>query len=213
MLSDNVYEFVNIMDEKGELVFNDRRAQRIERSMANLEIRFGQGGYQASEFIKRYLPNNYFDLLLVQAQKARGRRTLVYSIYTGKQDITTRLKAVLSDNGLKTAVLRSTVSPDKREDWIMEQVDRGIDCLICNPELVKTGMDLYDFPALLFMQSGTNVYTVQQAARRSWRIGQTEDVEVAFMGYNESQQAHCLRLMAENDNLHARLTHFSDILN
>ncbi len=57
------------------------------------------------------------------------------------------------------------------EDWVADQVERGIDVLITNPELVKTGLDLLDFPTIVFLQSGFNVYTVQQAARRSWRIG------------------------------------------
>jgi 5'-3' exonuclease len=65
MLADNVYDFINLMDENGNLVFADRRALRMERSMANLEFGFGQGGYQPTEYIKRYLPDGYFDLMIV----------------------------------------------------------------------------------------------------------------------------------------------------
>lgn len=32
--------------------------------MASMEVGFGEGGYQASEFIKRYLPQGFFDLLV-----------------------------------------------------------------------------------------------------------------------------------------------------
>ena len=428
MLADNVYDFINLMDENGDLIFNDRRANRMERSMANLEFGFGQGGYQPTEFIKRYLPNQYFDLLIVdeahefknqsaqgqamgvlsnkckkaviltgtlmggyasdlfhllwrilgkrmrednylynergtlgsaemsfmrdhgvlkdvykesessshrtargkkmtvrtskapgfgpkgiaryvlpytvflklkdigegvlpdyreeliqvpmttdqledyqkmsliltnelkqalvhgdttllgvvinvllrwpdtcfrpesvthprtrqllhfngsifddddispkeaemirlcKAEKAKGRRSLVYTIYTGKQDVASRYKRLLTREGLKADVLRSSVGTDKREDWIMDKVDRGIDVMICNPELVKTGLDLLDFPTILFMQSGYNVYTVQQASRRSWRIGQKDDVVVYFLGYHDSAQVSCLELMAK----------------
>ena len=83
----------------------------------------------------------------------------------------------------------------------MEQVDRGIDALVCNPELVKTGLDMLEFPTILFMQTGYNVlsliHTLQQAARRSWRIGQTRDVDVDFLGYQGSAQMRCLQLMAQ----------------
>lgn len=99
--------------------------------------------------------------------------------------------------GLKTAALRSTVATDRREEWILDQVDLGIDILITNPELVKTGLDLLEFPTLAFMQSGYNVYTIQQASRRSWRIGQREDVNVYFFGYSRTAQITCLSLMAE----------------
>ncbi|MEZ1569063.1 DEAD/DEAH box helicase, partial [Pseudomonas aeruginosa] len=65
MLVDNVSEFINLMDAKGDFVFSDRQAKRMERSMANIEFGFGEGGYQPTEFIKRQLPNGYFDLLVV----------------------------------------------------------------------------------------------------------------------------------------------------
>ena len=55
MLGDNLYEFINLMDANGQLVFSDRQAQRMERAMANMEFGFGEGGFQASEFVKRYL--------------------------------------------------------------------------------------------------------------------------------------------------------------
>ncbi|MGR9052751.1 MAG: helicase-related protein, partial [Gammaproteobacteria bacterium] len=134
---------------------------------------------------------------LCKREKAQNRKVLVYTVYTGKRDTATRLKQLLESAGFKTAVLRSSVSTDRREDWIMDQVDRGVDVLVCNPELVKTGLDLLDFPTICFMQSGYNVYTVQQAARRSWRIGQKQSVKVYYLGYEKSAQIACLSLMAK----------------
>ena len=429
MLSDNVYEFINLMDEGGELYFNDRQAKRMERAMANTEFSFGQGGYQPTEFIKRYLPQGYFGSLIVdegheyknensaqgqamgvlaakcqktllltgtlmggyaddlfyllhrlnpsmmiedgfnynerntlgtasmgfmrehgilkdihketdggshrtargnnvshrtskgpgfspmgimryilpitaflklkdiggdvlppyqehfrevpmtaemrgvyhtlsttltgelkealrrgdtsllgvvlnvllawpdtcfrdelvrhprtkeqlaylpalfdegsptpkelelleicKAEKMRGRRTLVYTTYTGTRDTAARLKNFLEKEGFKVAVLRASVEAVKREDWLFDQVDRGVDIIITNPELVKTGLDMLEFPTIVFMQSGYNVYTLQQAARRSWRIGQEDDVDVYFLGYEGSAQMQCLELMAK----------------
>lgn len=373
MLGDNLFEFINLMDENGELVFSDRQAQRMERAMANMEFGFGEGGYQPSEYIKRYLPQGTFDLLIAdeaheyknagsaqgqamgvlaakarkmvlltgtlmggyaddlffllfrslpgrmiedgyrpnaqgsltsaamafmrdhgvlkdiysestgsshktakgskitvrtvkapgfgpkgvlrcvlpftvflklkdiggnvlppyeeefrdvamtpeqasayrqlsgtltmhlkqalakrdttllgvvlnvllawpdtcfrpetvkhprthamlaftpaqfgdidvmpkerelidicRQQKAAGRKTLVYSVYSGTRDTTSRLKALLEQEGFKVAVLRASVDASRREDWIAEQLDRGIDVLITNPDLVKTGLD------------------------------------------------------------------------
>ncbi|HEQ2012207.1 TPA: DEAD/DEAH box helicase, partial [Pseudomonas aeruginosa] len=415
MLVDNVSEFINLMDAKGDFVFSDRQAKRMERSMANIEFGFGEGGYQPTEFIKRQLPNGYFDLLVVDEgheyknsgsaqgqamgvlaakarktvlltgtlmggyaddlfyllfriltqrmiedgyrpnargsmapaamsfmrdhgvlkdiyterdgdshktargkklsvrtvkapgfgpkgihrfvlpftvflklkdiggnvlpdyqeefvdvpmapdqasayqrlaatltaelrqalarrdttllgvvlnvllawpdccfrpeivkhprsrdtlafvpaifgdeqlmpkeqalvdlcleEKAKGRKVLAYTVYSGTRDTTSRLKKVLEQSGLKVAVLRASVDTARREDWILDQVDRGIDVLITNPELVKTGLDLLDFPTIAFLQTGYNVYTLQQAARRSWRIGQKHPVRVVFFGY------------------------------
>jgi SNF2 family DNA or RNA helicase len=427
MLDDNVYEFVNLMDASGDLVFTDRQATRMERALANLEFSFGQGGYQPTEFIKRYLPGGYFDLLVVdegheyknegsaqgqamavlvskvrkvvlltgtlmggyaddlfhllwrvmpermiedgyryrrgslgpaamaymrhhgvlkdiyreseskshktargksvsvrtvkapgfgpegiaryvlpftvflklkdlgsgilpeyrehyheiamtaeqaehyavlqntlvdelrralragdnsllgvvlnallawpdccfreevvrhprfrsliakvpalfgpdpmpkeldlleiaKSNKVANRRVLVYTTYTGKRDTASRLKSLFEEHGLRAAVLRSSVESSHREDWIADQLDRGIDCLVTNPELVKTGMDLLAFPTIYNMQTGFNVYTLQQASRRSWRIGQKEEVDVYFSGYRDTTQINQLSLMAK----------------
>src|SRR3546814_14916610 len=108
-----------------------------------------------------------------------------------------RLKVLLEQEGFKVAVLRASVDASRREDWIAEQLDRGIDVLITNPELVKTGLDLLEFPTIVFLQSGYNVYSLQQAARRSWRIGQKQPVRVVYLGYANSSQLTCLGLMAK----------------
>jgi SNF2 family DNA or RNA helicase len=134
---------------------------------------------------------------LCRKEKAEGRKTLVYSVYTGTRDTTSRLKTLLEQEGFKVAVLRASVDASRREDWIAEQLDRGIDVLITNPELVKTGLDLLEFPTIVFMQSGYNVYSLQQAARRSWRIGQKHAVRVIYLGYAATSQMACLGLMAK----------------
>lgn len=143
------------------------------------------------------MPKEQALLDLCLTEKANNRKVLAYSVYTGTRDTTSRLKRVLEQADLKVAVLRASVDTARREDWILDQVDRGIDVLITNPELVKTGLDLLDFPTIAFLQTGYNVYTLQQAARRSWRIGQKQPVRVIFFGYAGSSQITCLQLMAK----------------
>ncbi len=163
------------------------RHPHSRRVLADMPPAFGDEPSPKEEWLANYCVE----------QKVQRRRVLVYTNYTGKRDTTARLKALLSGRGLKVAVLRASVDTDKREDWVAEQVDKGVDVLITNPELVKTGLDLLEFPSILFLQTGYNVYTLMQAARRSWRIGQREDVEVLFLGYRQSSQSQCLALMAE----------------
>lgn len=164
---------------------------RHPRSKAVL---FSQGPvFQESELT----PKEQQLLDLCKQEKAQGRNVLVYSIYSGTRDTTARLKSHLEMNGFKVAVLRASVDAARREDWVADQVERGIDVLVTNPELVKTGLDLLEFPTIVFMQSGFNVYTLMQAARRSWRIGQKHPVKVVFLGYSGSSQVECLSLMAK----------------
>lgn len=134
---------------------------------------------------------------ICKQQKAEGRKPLAYSAYTGTRDTTSRLKMLLEQKGFKVAVQRASVNASRREDWIAKQLDRGIDVLITNPALVKTGLDLLEFVTIVFMQSGYNVYSLQQAARRSWRIGQKQPVCVIHLGYANTSQMTCLGLMAK----------------
>ena len=136
-------------------------------------------------------------LELCRQERSHGRRLLVYTTYTGGRDTTSRLKAILEQSGFKVAVLRSTVEAVKREDWLADQVERGVEIIITNPELVKTGLDMLEFPTIVFMQTGYNVYTLLQAARRSWRIGQKNYVRVLFLGYQGTAQEQCLTLMSK----------------
>ena len=42
-----------------------------------------------------------------------------------------------------------------------------------------------------------SVYTIRQASRRSWHIGQTRPVKVVFMAYRNTFQADALKLVAK----------------
>ena len=69
--------------------------------------------------------------------------------------------------------------------------------VISHPKLVETGLDLLDFPTILFYESGYSLHTLRQASRRSWRIGQRRPVRVKFLCYEGTMQTACLRLMGK----------------
>ena len=53
------------------------------------------------------------------------------------------------------------------------------------------------FPTFVWAETDYSVYTMRQASRRSWRIGQTEPVQVVFMAYRNTLQADALKLVAQ----------------
>ena len=89
------------------------------------------------------------------------------------------------------------VAPNRREAWVADKVKQGIDVMICHPRLVQTGLDLIDFPTIVWDETDYSVYVVRQASRRSWRIGQTRPVKVVFMSYRNTLQADALKLVAK----------------
>ncbi len=135
---------------------------------------------------------------LVAAERLQGRRVLVYVTHTGTRDITGRMEEFLSRHGFKVAVMKAeAVPPERREAWVVKRVEEGVDVLVCHPQLVQTGLDLVEFPTVCWFETHYSVYTMRQASRRSWRIGQTEPVQVVFMAYRNTLQADALTLVAK----------------
>jgi hypothetical protein len=133
----------------------------------------------------------------VKAELALGRRCQIYAVYTQKRDVTRRLERILSSEGIRVAVLTTDVPPESREGWYDRQLRTGVQAVICHPKLVQTGLDLIDFPTILFYETGYSIYVLRQASRRSWRIGQRLPVKVKFLHYAETMQESCLRLMGK----------------
>ena len=73
----------------------------------------------------------------------------------------------------------------EREEWI--QSFKG-DVLITHPRNVQTGLDLIQFPEVVWYQQDYSVYVVRQASRRSWRIGQKDPVNVHHLYYKHDQE-------------------------
>jgi hypothetical protein len=133
----------------------------------------------------------------IKKELAEGRRCQVFAVYTQKHDVTARLQRILCNEGLRTAVLKASVDTSKREAWYARQVKDGVQVVICHPKLVETGLDLLDFPSIIFYESGYSLHTLRQASRRSWRIGQRRPARMKFLCSEGTMQSSCLRLMGK----------------
>lgn len=106
------------------------------------------------------------------------------------------------DNGtvsfIAVRVLSASVSPEDRVDWLADAVKAGVAVVICNAKLVAVGLDLLDFPTLVFYQFTYEIATMRQAARRAWRIGQHRKCKVLYYVYEQSYEVVQLRRMLHN---------------
>ncbi len=137
--------------------------------------------------------------LVEEAKKcvASGRRMQVYAVFTRKRDVTARLEAILAKEGLRVAVLKAEVKPEAREAWYEKKLREGVEIFIAHPRLIALGLDLNFAADILFFQTGYSIFTLRQASRRSWRIGQRQNVVVRFLHYAGTMQETCLRLMGK----------------
>ena len=131
----------------------------------------------------------------IKSELARGRKVQVYAVYTQKRDVTRRLESILAKEGIRVARLTADVKPELREAWYERQLRQGTQVVIAHPRLVALGLDLLSFPTLIFYETGYSIFTLRQASRRSWRIGQYRDVVVKYLAYKDTAQETCLRLM------------------
>jgi len=96
---------------------------------------------------------------------------------------------------MRVAVLTSDVKPELREAWYERQSRQGVQVVIGHPKLCCLGLDLLEYPDLFFWETGYSLYTLRQASRRSWRIGQRDEVTVKYFAYANTAQETWLRLM------------------
>lgn len=140
---------------------------------------------------------------ICKKQKEDGTQTWVYVNMTAKRDIQPRLKRLLEAEGLKVGILRSKeVEPTEREAWIAKN-GKVYDVIISHPELVSTGLDLFDsdtgghnFSTLVFYETGYSTFTLMQASRRAWRIGQPRDCRVYYLYYRDTMQERAMSLIS-----------------
>ncbi len=134
--------------------------------------------------------------------KGEGTQAWVYVNMTNKRNIQPRLKKLLEDCGLRVGILRAgDVDPKEREEWIIAN-GREFDVMISHPQLVSTGLDLFtktghNYSTIVFYETGYNLFTMRQASRRSWRIGQRRDCRVYYLYYKETMQHKAMQLMSK----------------
>lgn len=138
--------------------------------------------------------------ILLEA-KREGRKALIFTTQTKMRNVQPRLQQLLDANRIKAEILYNTVSTNKRQEWIERKTPK-VDALICHPRLVSTGMNLLEYPVIVFFDTGYSTYTLRQASRRSYRINQRRSqIDVYYLYTNETVQSDCLSLMATKNEV------------
>ena len=56
-----------------------------------------------------------------------------------RMDSRMRLKRLLTGSGIRAEIMEDTVPPRKREEWVENHLQQGMQVMITNPNLVETG--------------------------------------------------------------------------
>ncbi|MBI3832494.1 MAG: DEAD/DEAH box helicase [Planctomycetes bacterium] len=135
---------------------------------------------------------------LCKKEVKQGRKCCVYPVFTGRHDVRPKIMKALAEAGLRTVLMPDTVLPVAREDWIARHVEE-MDVLIVHPKRVMTGLDLVQFPTLIWFQLGYSTHVLRQASARARRPIQTQPCKVIFLFYERTIQEKALALMGEKE--------------
>ncbi len=143
----------------------------------------------------RAYPKEARALQEIKASLAQGRRVWAFANYTDSHDQLQRLADLLTREGISNRILRANVDRQKREAWVDQATQDGVQVCLSHPQLVETGLDFLAFPTILWLSTGYNLMRLRQASRRAWRIGQTQPCRVIFLAYQNTLQEKALVLM------------------
>jgi hypothetical protein len=107
----------------------------------------------------------------------------------------------------KPYILKNTVAAERREKVIEQEVLSGSNIIVCNPELVRTGLDLVFAPTLIYFEITFNLSTMMQAAARSYRLNQTHPLcKTIYLYYQGTMEETAVHLMSRKQRAAKLLT-------
>jgi len=134
-------------------------------------------------------------LRIAKEYKSKGKPILIFYIQTARRPIDARLTMYFERHGMKLVYMPSTVK--ERVPFVQKALEEGADAILCNPNLVREGIDLLQFQATVWYTSTDDAILVDQANARNHRIGQTVKTYVYYLGYNKTEQAARWNVTAE----------------
>jgi hypothetical protein len=118
---------------------------------------------------------------IVAAEVAAGRPVMVYIEQNDIRSTADRLMHVLAD--FEPWTMPNSVDAEDREDAINAAVDAGYTVLLVPYRRVLEGLNLQKVKTILWYELAMNLFKLDQASRRSWRLGQDTLVRLYYLAY------------------------------
>jgi hypothetical protein len=122
-------------------------------------------------------------LALVERERAEGRRIMVYYEQNDLRSMAKRLAWVLRD--FHPWTLPNKVASEDRQQAILDAVLRdGHQVIIVPYRRVNEGLNLQNaVDTILWYEMALNLFMLDQASRRAWRLGKREEVRIYYLTY------------------------------
>jgi len=119
---------------------------------------------------------------IVQRELAEGRRSMVYFEQNDLRSMARRLEWVLKD--YKPWTLPNSVEAEDRQQAIIDAVASGHQVIIVPYRRVNEGLNLQEaVDTVIWYEMAMNLFMLDQASRRAWRLGKREEVRIYYLVY------------------------------
>ncbi len=158
-------------------------------------------------------------IALVQQELAEGRRVMVYFEQNDLRSMSRRLEWVLKDallhvqseqhlsgrnsgnqsrERIQPWTLPNSVAAEDRQQAILQAVQRGHRVVIVPYRRVNEGLNLQSgIDTVIWMEMALNLFMLDQASRRAWRLGKREEVRIYYMAYANTAGHSKLRKLGQ----------------
>src|SRR6266516_1068394 len=121
-------------------------------------------------------------IMLVQRELGEGRRVMLYIDQNDLRSTPRRLEWVLKD--MQPWTLPNSVSAEDRQQAILQAVQQGHHVVIVPYRRVNEGLNLQSgIDTILWGEMALNLFMLDQASRRAWRLGKREEVRIYYLAY------------------------------
>src|SRR6266699_3496006 len=119
---------------------------------------------------------------IVQKELAEGRRCMVYMEQNDLRSMARRLEWVLKE--FHPWTLPNTVEAEDRQQAIIDAVASGHQVIIVPYRRVNEGLNLQEaVDTIIWYEMAMNLFMLDQASRRAWRLGKREEVRIYYLVY------------------------------
>ena len=121
-------------------------------------------------------------ITLVQRELGEGRRIMLYIDQNDLRSTPRRLEWVLKD--VQPWTLPNSVAAEDRQQAILQAVQQGHHVVIVPYRRVNEGLNLQSgIDTILWVEMALNLFMLDQASRRAWRLGKCEEVRIYYLAY------------------------------
>ncbi len=129
-------------------------------------------------------------IALVQQELTEGRRLMIYIDQNEERSTARRLQWVLEQVNIESWILPNQVKPEDRQQAIIDAMGTRLDgepavtVALVPYSRVNEGINLQSVvDTIIWYEMALNLFMLEQASRRAWRLGKREEVRIYYLAY------------------------------